>query len=261
MDATSSGRLRQLSQPPFDRNSAYQMKRSLPFIIIIGVLVVAIGVVMYMSRSNSGGDSSASGGNSSSQARPTPAPTLGPVKNGVPGADPPHTMGLATAPVRIEEFGDFECPPCGAFHPILKKMREEYGDKLHITFRENPLPMHDHAIPAASAAEAAGMQGKFWEMHALIFEHQNEWKLAFDVRPIFEGYAKQIGLDVERFKRDVNSDRVEQRIFLDGKRARSMGVNSTPTVFLNDREVPFQLLPEETLRVLIDNELRAASQK
>ena len=261
MDATSSGRSRQHSRPLFDLDCAYHMKRFLPFIIILAVLGVAVGGVVYMTRSDSGGGSSTSGGNTSALPRPTPAPTLGPVKMGVPGADPPHTLGLASAPVRIEEFGDFECPPCGAFHPILKKMRAEYGDKLYITFRENPLPTHDHAIPAASAAEAAGMQGKFWEMHALIFEHQNEWKLAFDVRPIFEGYAKQIGLDVERYKRDVASDRVEQRIFLDGKRARSMGVNSTPTVFLNDREVPFQLLPEDSLRVLIDNELRAASQK
>jgi len=237
------------------------MKRLLPFIIILGVLGVAVGAVVYMSRPKTVGNSPASAANSTAQARPSPAPTLGPVKTGVPGADPPHTLGPATAPVRIEEFGDFECPPCGAFHPILKQMHQEFGDKLYITFREYPLPIHDHAIPAASAAEAAGMQGKFWEMHALIFEHQNEWKVAFDVRPIFEGYAKQIGLDVERFKRDVNSDRVEQRIFLDGKRARSMGVNSTPTVFLNDKEIPFTLLPEESLRVLIDNELRTASQK
>src|SRR6185436_12129888 len=170
------------------------MKRLLPFIIILGVLGVAVGAVVYMSRPKTLGNSPASAANSTAQARPSPAPTLGPVKTGVPGADPPHTLGPATAPVRIEEFGDFECPPCGAFHPILKQMRQEYGDKLFITFREYPLPTHEHAIPAASAAEAAGMQGKFWEMHALIFEHQNDWKLAFDVRPIFEGYAKQIGL-------------------------------------------------------------------
>ena len=198
---------------------------------------------------------------------PSGAPSPGVVwtpprwQTGVPGAEPAHTLGPANAPVQIEEFGDFQCPPCGLFHPILKQMKQEFGDKLRVTFRNYPLPNHQHAIAAASAAEAAGMQNKFWEMHALIFEHQNDWKLAFDVRPIFEGYAKQIGLDVERFKHDSTSDRVEQRIFLDGKRARSLGVNSTPTVFINDREVPFQLLPPETLRVLIDNELRAASQK
>jgi protein-disulfide isomerase len=231
------------------------MKRILPFIIILAVLGVAVGSVLYMTRSKSAATEPV---NQSQTGQAKPSPTLAPVKTGVPGADPPHTLGPANAPVKIEEFGDFECPPCGLFHPILKQMYREFGDKLHITFREFPLAAHQHAVPAASAAEAAGMQGKFWEMHGLIFEHQNDWKVAFDVRPIFEGYAKQIGLDVERFNRDVNSDRVEQRIFLDGKRGRSMGVNSTPTVFINGREVPYQSLPADTLRVLIENELRAA---
>jgi protein-disulfide isomerase len=237
------------------------MKRLLPFIIILVVLSVVIGSVVYLTQPKAGSNENTNPSPAGSVA-PKPSPTLAAVKTGVPGADPPHTLGPANAPVRIEEFGDFECPPCGLFHPILKQMHEEFGDKLHITFREFPLANHQHALPAASAAEAAGMQGKFWEMHALIFEGQNRWKTEFDVRPVFEGYAKQIGIDVERFKRDVDSDRVEQRIFLDGKRARSMGVNSTPTVFLNGREVPFQSLPADTLRVLIDNELRAAgSQK
>ena len=237
------------------------MKRFLPFIIILGVLGVALGSVMYMTRSNSSSTSRVVGTPSSSSAQPSPQQTLKPARTGVPGAEPAHSLGPANAPVRIEEFGDFECPPCALFHPILKQMKDEFGDKVQITFREFPLPNHQHALPAASAAEAAGMQGKFWEMHALIFEHQNEWKVAFDARPIFEGYAKQIGLDVERYKRDVLSDRVEQRIFLDGKRARSLGVNSTPTVFINDREVPFQMLPADSLRVLIENELRAAAAK
>jgi protein-disulfide isomerase len=256
MGATSSVHLQQLWRPQFDATQLSHMKRLLPFIIILGVLGVALGSAWYMTRQNRG-----SGGGRREVTPPTPSPTLTPVRAGIPGADPPHTLGKADAPVKIEEFGDFECPPCGLFHPILKQMHQEFGDQLFITFREFPLANHQHAIPAASAAEAAGMQGKFWEMHALIFEHQNEWKVAFDVRPIFEGYAKQIGLDVERYKRDVNSDRVEQRIFLDGKRGHSMGVNSTPTVFLNGREVPFQSLPADTLRVLIENELRAAGKK
>lgn len=242
------------------------MKRILPFIIILGVLGVAVGSVLYMTRPNSGSNpSSANAGNpssqpSSQQQQKKPA-GLGPVKTGVPGAEPAHTLGPANAPVKIEEFGDFECPPCGLFHPILKQMYQEFGDKVHITFRELPLANHQHAIPAASAAEAAAMQGKFWEMHAMIFEHQQQWKVAQNARPIFEGYARQIGLDIERFKRDVESDRVEQRIYLDGKRAHSLGVNSTPTVFINNREVPFQSLPADTFRVLIQNELRAAETK
>ena len=99
-------------------------------------------------------------------------------------------------------------------------------------------------------------KGKFWEMHALIYEHQNDWKNLHDTRPLLEGYAKQIGLDVERFKRDMASEQVAQRIFLDGKRGRSLGVRGTPTVFLNGREVPFEtLMAPEKLRGLIQNEL------
>jgi protein-disulfide isomerase len=138
-------------------------------------------------------------------------------------------------------------------------MEEEFGDKLHVTFREFPLvPTHQHALAAASAAEAAGLQGKFWEMHHMIYDHQKEWSKQFDVRPIFEGYAKQIGIDVDRFKKDVDSDAVANRIMQDGKRGHSMGVKGTPTVFINGREVNFENLPAEKLRVVIQNELRSA---
>ena len=144
------------------------------------------------------------------------------------------------------------------FHPILEQMHEEFGNRLHITFREYPLPNHQHAVAAASAAEAAGIQGKFWEMHDLLYENQDAWKDVFDVRPIFEGYAKQIGIDVDRFKRDVDGDAVANRIMQDGKRGHSMGVKGTPTVFINGREVNFENLPADKLRVVIQNELRSA---
>jgi protein-disulfide isomerase len=235
------------------------MKRIIPFIIILAVLAVALGSAWYLTRTQPSSlsvENQTTPSSSASQAKPTPVAA----RTGVPGAEPPHTIGPPNAPVHLEEFGDFECPPCGAFHPILKQMKQEFGDKLRVTFREFPLQNHQHAIPAASAAEAAGMQGKFWEMHGLIFENQAKWKGEFDVRPIFEGYAKQIGIDVERFKRDVVSDRVDQRIFLDGKRAHSLGVGGTPTVFLNGRELPFdQLIVPDRLRVLIENELRSVA--
>jgi protein-disulfide isomerase len=135
-------------------------------------------------------------------------------------------------------------------------MENEFGPRLRVIFREYPLvPTHPHALVAARSAEAAGLQGKFWEMHDLIFENQRTWHEQFDARPTFEGYAQKLGLDLERFKRDVNSQVVEQRIFQDGKRAHALGVKGTPTVFLNGREVPFESLAPEKLRVLINVEL------
>lgn len=93
-------------------------------------------------------------------------------------------------------------------------MEREFGTRLRIIFREFPLvPTHVHALAAARAAEAAGLQGKFWEMHDLIYENQKDWHEAFDVRPIFEGYATKISLDLERYRRDITSPTVEQRIF------------------------------------------------
>jgi protein-disulfide isomerase len=232
------------------------MKRILPFIIILVVLGAALGSAYYLTRPIPA---------SPTAAQPAPAPgsqntpAQQPVANsGIPGAEPAHTLGPANAPIHLEEFGDFECPPCGMFHPILKQMHAEFGDKLHITFREFPLvPTHQHALAAASAAEAAGIQGKFWEMHDLLYERQNNWKTEFDVRPVFERYAKEIGIDVDRYKRDVDGDLVKQRVFQDGKRGHSLGVKGTPTVFMNGREVPFEDLPADKLRLVIQKELQA----
>src|SRR5215204_1930438 len=179
------------------------MKSKTPFIIILLVLAVAIGGAWYLKRAatkptNPTMTSAANNGNTSAVRNGTAPPAAA----GVNGAEPPHTLGPASAPVRLEEFGDFECPPCGLLHPILEQMRSEFGERVQITFREFPLvPTHQHAMAAASAAEAAALQGKFWEMHDLLYENQKAWHELFDVRPVFEGYAKQIGLDVERYKR------------------------------------------------------------
>ncbi|PWT79991.1 MAG: disulfide bond formation protein DsbA [Acidobacteria bacterium] len=171
-----------------------------------------------------------------------------------PGAVPPHAQGPENAPVTLEEFGDFQCPPCGMLHPVLKQMEGEFRPKLRIIFREFPLvPTHEHALAAARAAEAAGLQGKFWEMHDILYENQKAWHDVFDIRPVFEGYATKIGLDLDRYRRDLSSNTVEQRIFLDGKRGHSLNVTGTPTVFLNGKEIPFESLAPEKLRVLIQN--------
>jgi protein-disulfide isomerase len=246
------------------------MKRTLPFVIIGVVLVLGLGTVWYLQRSTAETPATSVAGiaappnNSAAlatgpSAAPASAPAAAPAAVAEPGAQPAHALGNASAPVTLEEFGDFQCPPCGMLHPILDGFAKEFGpSKLRIIFREYPLvPTHVHALAAARSAEAAGLQNKFWEMHDMIYEHQNDWNTAEDVRPIFSGYAKAIGLDVIQFERDVAGNTVEQRIFLDGKRAHALGVKGTPTVFLNGREVPFASLAPEKLKALINSELAA----
>jgi len=239
-------------------SKANNMKRTLPLLIILAVLGVALGAGWYLTRSSdSSGSASTYSVPNSAAASPSPAAKVS--NSTEPGAQPAHAIGPEDAPATLEEFGDFECPPCGLLHPVLKTMEKEFGPRLRVIFREFPLvPAHPHALVAARSAEAAGLQGKFWEMHDLIFENQRTWHEEFDARPTFEGYAKKIGLDLERFKRDLSGQVVEQRIFLDGKRAHALGVKGTPTVFLNGREVPFESLAPEKLRVLINVELTSS---
>lgn len=235
------------------------MKRILPFIIILVVLGATLASAWYLTRPIPA-PATPTVSQSTTQApgsQTTPAQQQ-PVNTGVPGAEPAHSIGPANAPVHLEEFGDFECPPCGILHPILEEMHEEFGNRLRITFREFPLANHQHARTAASAAEAAGIQGKFWPMHDLIYERQNTWKTQFNPRAVFEDYAREIGLDVERYNRDMDGNLVSQRIFQDSRRGQSLGVGGTPTVFINGREVPFENLPADKLRLVIMKELQAA---
>ena len=219
------------------------MKRFFPFAIIVIVMAGALAAGWYWWKV----------AHKASTSGVPPVPTATP-----PGAEPSHVRGSATAPVTLEEFADFQCPGCGLFYPVLKTIEGEYGSRLRVIFREFPLQSrHSHALAAAYAAEAAGMQGKFWEMHDLLYETQGAWEKAeLDVGPIFEGYAGRIGLDVERFKRDQSSETVENRIFLDGLRAHSLGIQGTPAVYINGREIPYEEFGTvEALRASIEKAL------
>jgi len=221
------------------------MKRFLPF-IIIGAVLLVVGLLVW-TLVRSGG----------------PAPEHTQLRSEVgqsttsPGASPPHMRGDANAPVTIEEFGDFQCPPCGILHPELKKLEAEFGSRLRVIFRERPLmQIHKHALMAARAAEAAGLQGRFWEMHDKLYETQKDWSELPEVRTVFTEYARSLGLDVDRFNRDLDGPAVETRIFLDGARAHALGAESTPTLLLNNREVPFEVLQQpDGLRAAINTAL------
>jgi protein-disulfide isomerase len=140
-----------------------------------------------------------------------------------------HTEGPATAPVTLVEYGDFECPHCGMAYGILKEVRTRLGHRLRFVFRNFPIPdSHPHAIHAAEAAEAAGAQGKFWEMHDTLFVHQKKLLDRYLV-----DYAQAIGLDLERFERDMTSHAYATRVQDDVTSGIESGVRGTPTFFIN----------------------------
>src|SRR5688572_2806230 len=163
-----------------NRKDHIRMKRYLPFVIIAAVLVAAVGGGFMMFRS------------AQPQSPTTPTPAGGSVAT---------SKGVVT----IDEYGDYQCPPCGALHPIIKTLKGEYGDRIQFAFHHFPLTqLHSHALEASYAAAAAGLQGKFWEMHNLLYEKQSEWSEVGDFRPIVLEFARKIGLDLPRFTRDID---------------------------------------------------------
>jgi protein-disulfide isomerase len=146
-----------------------------------------------------------------------------------PVSERDHVVGDADAPVTLVEYGDFECPYCGMAHSIVKEAQENLGSDLRLVFRHFPLAeSHPHARLAAQAAEAAAAQGHFWEMHDMLFEHQD----ALEAQDLL-GYAKSIGLDVARFASDLKAGTFEKRVHDDFRSGVKSGVNGTPTFFVN----------------------------
>ena len=140
-----------------------------------------------------------------------------------------HTSDPEDAPVTLVEYGDYECPYCGMAHPVVQRAQRELGPELRFVFRNFPLAeAHPHARVAAQAAEAAGAQGKFWEMHDMLFEHQD----ALEVEDIL-GYAKLLGLDIEQFSRDLEAGTYAKRVRDDFRSGVRSGVNGTPSFFVN----------------------------
>jgi protein-disulfide isomerase len=231
------------------------MRRFLPFAIIGAVLLITAGSGLLLFRSKY-------------------ASTPLKIAAGTPGAEPPHIRGAANARVTLEEFGDFQCKPCGLLAATLLKVEHDYGTRLRVVFRQFPLAMHAHALTAARAAEAAGVQGRFWEMHDLLFQNAENWskeslppfrrvipsaepntspnETATDVRAIFAGYAASLGLDVERFKKDMDAEEVKARIKSDQERGASIGVDRTPVLFIDGVQIPFSSFNVEALHALID---------
>ncbi len=171
-----------------------------------------------------------------------------------------HASGAGNKKVVLIEYGDFQCPSCGAFFPIIEQVRKQFGDDITFVFRHFPLTsIHPNAQAAHRAVEAAGNQGRFEEMYQTLYQSQQEWTDSKNASTIFESYAQQIGLDMERYKKDVVSETVNARIGADLESGKKVGVSGTPTFFLNGEKIEEPPRDIEGFTKLINEAIAKAS--
>jgi protein-disulfide isomerase len=191
------------------------------FLAILAVLVIIFGGIFIASQ-HSGNGSSTNNSNSGSKATN-------------------HLQGQNTKNVTLMEYGDYQCPICGAYYqPVKEALTPDMLKNIHFQFRNLPLTsIHQNAFAAARAAEAAGLQGKYFEMHDKLYENQSAWSEGNSPISFFEKYAKDLGLNVTQFKADYTSDQVNDAINADSAEfAKTKQQQATPTFFLNGKYVP-----------------------
>jgi protein-disulfide isomerase len=179
------------------------------------------------------------------------------------GIETDHVFGNKDAKVVLVEYGDFQCPGCGGAYPKLKVLKETYKDEMAFVFRNFPLTtIHPNALTAASVAGAADKQGKFWDMHNLLYENQSAWEnLSVSQRgDAFKNYATQIGLNVDTFLTDLSSADVAKKISSDRALGAKMKVDATPTIFLNGDKMPSDVVNDLTQKdgTLLKQKIEAA---
>jgi protein-disulfide isomerase len=191
---------------------------------LVTVLILVGGIFLVSKNSNS------------------PASTPKPVNPALLIKADSHQTATASAEVKslpagrqvtIVEFGDYQCPACGAAYPATKEVLKNYGDKINFVFRNFPLPQHKNAQISAEAAEAANAQGKFWQMYDKLYETQKDWGESDKPLDKFLVYAKDLGLDVNKFKADVTGNKYKSLIDNDTADGTALNVNATPTFYIN----------------------------
>lgn len=189
------------------------------FIGLLVAVVVALGALFYFShKSTSGSNGNTTGGSTAAASH--------------------HVTGAGKKGVTLIEYGDYQCPACGAFFPVLQQVTQKYGDDITFQFRNFPLDsIHQNARAGARAAEAANLQNKFWEMHDLLYKEQQIWSASTDPYQYFESYAGQLDLNKEQFKTDYQSDKVNSIINADIAEAQKINATATPTFQINGKVI------------------------
>lgn len=205
------------------------------FVIILGLIVW--GMIAAMNKPINGGTKLA-----------TPAPVV--VTD--------HILGSTSTPVELIEYGDFQCPACGLYEPIVERLYNESSTTMHLVFRNFPLPQHANAMPAALVVESAGVQGKYWEMFNIVYTHQSEWSEVGDASKVFAGYAQQLKLDMTKFNASLTDPALKSKITADQAEGEKIGINQTPSFFINGK---FIQNPQgyDNFKALIDAAAKSSS--
>ena len=156
-----------------------------------------------------------------------------------------HIRGALDGTVTLVEFGDYQCPACGAYDPLVRQVMKDNSTVLKFVFKNFPLTqIHQNGLLGSMAAEAAGLQGKFWEMHDMLYDKQADWSTGLNARDFIMNYATALGLDTKKFSEDLTSKVLEDKIMAEEKEGMSLGVQGTPTFFLNGKKIENPSSPE-----------------
>ena len=206
------------------------------------IIVVALGALFFLT----GGTGTPNGDGSTALATPV--------------TDKDHIVGSIDAPVVLVAYEDFQCSACALFYPMVKQMEKDFGEDLAFVFRNYPLQtLHPNGYISSQAAEAAGLQGKFWEMHDMLYENQTTWgpMSKDDAKKTFETFAQALNLDIEKFNDDLESDQVKDLVLedIEGATADLKNRPRTPTLYLNGELLSFNTFEEavEAVRIAVEN--------
>lgn len=165
----------------------------------------------------------------------------------------------SSAKVTLVEFGDYQCPACIEYHPIIKQILADFSGKVNYVFRNYPLSQHANAPISAYAVESAGLQGKYWQMYDKVYESTAQWVTSTDAKSILIGYAVELGLDVEKFKADIDSNAVKAKIQSDMNDGNLVNLNATPTFYLNGLKIDNLKGDYQDFKNLINTELQKSN--
>lgn len=215
------------------------MTQETKILLIIGLVTLAITIlgVFLLNKSSTG------------------SPNSGPVDQKILIREDSYQTASVSAKVNLVEFADFQCPACAASYPIVEEIMKEYPDKVNMVFRHFPLTFHKNAVVAALAVEAASEQGKFWEMQAILYKNQTEWSEVDNPKEYFEKYAKELGLKADQFKEVLAQEKYKDKILRDYADGVSLGVNSTPSFFING--VKINLASYDQLKQQVEKNLNS----